>query len=94
MSGMVRLLCTLGFCGAICVAVGVAGAAGAPEWNPVRTHAVQIGPEAGRLVVGFRATAGNAVTKVGGILSGGIGQFEHTPVRINLYRSHLLHAIR
>lgn len=63
MSGMVRLLCTLGFCGAISVAVGVAVAAAAPEWNPVRTHAVQIGPEAGRLVVGFRATAGNAVTK-------------------------------
>jgi serine protease len=41
---------------------GVADAA-APEWNPVRTHAVQIGPEARRLVVGFRATAGNAVVK-------------------------------
>jgi serine protease len=42
---------------------GAADAAAAPEWNPVRTHAVQIGPEARRLVVGFRATAGNAVVK-------------------------------
>jgi serine protease len=37
--------------------------AAAPEWNPVRTHAVQIGPEASRLVVGFRATPANAVVK-------------------------------
>ena len=28
-----------------------------PEWNPVRTHGVAIGPQASRLVVGFRATA-------------------------------------
>ena len=34
-----------------------------PESNPVRTHAVEIGPQAGRLVVGFRATAGNSVAK-------------------------------
>jgi serine protease len=37
--------------------------AGAPEWNPVRTHAVRIGPEASRLVVEFRATASNSVVK-------------------------------
>ncbi len=37
-----------------------AGAA-VPEWNVVRTHPVQIGPEAHRLLVGFRATSGNAV---------------------------------
>jgi len=34
-----------------------------PESNPVRTHAVEIGPQAGRLVVGFRATASNSVIK-------------------------------
>ncbi len=34
-----------------------------PESNPVRTHPVEIGPQAGRLVVGFRATAGNSVIK-------------------------------
>jgi serine protease len=39
-------------------------AAAAKEWNPVRTHAAAIGPEAVRLVVGFRATPGNAVTQV------------------------------
>jgi serine protease len=44
------------------LALGSAMAA-APEWNPVRSHPVQIGPEASRLVVGFRATSGNAVTK-------------------------------
>ncbi|HSZ10123.1 MAG TPA: S8 family serine peptidase [Steroidobacteraceae bacterium] len=33
------------------------------EWNPVRSHPVEIGPQAGRLIVGFRANAANAVTK-------------------------------
>jgi serine protease len=37
--------------------------AGSPEWNPVRSHPVQIGPQASRLVVGFRATPGNSVTQ-------------------------------
>jgi serine protease len=37
--------------------------AGSPEWNPVRSHPVQIGPQASRLVVGFRATPGNSVIK-------------------------------
>src|SRR5882757_306582 len=35
----------------------------APEWNPVRSHPVEIGPQAHRLVVGFRATPGNSVTR-------------------------------
>jgi serine protease len=35
----------------------------APEWNPVRSHPVEIGPQASRLVVGFRATPGNSVTR-------------------------------
>jgi serine protease len=43
--------------------LGLAQAA-SPEWNPVRTHPVEIGPQANRLLVGFRPTAGNAVTKV------------------------------
>jgi serine protease len=64
MSGIGRLLCVLALGGAMSLLrLGVADAAAAPEWNPVRTHAVQIGPEARRLVVGFRATAGNAVVK-------------------------------
>jgi serine protease len=37
--------------------------AAAPEWNVVRTHSVQVGAEAGRLVVGFRATGANTVIK-------------------------------
>jgi serine protease len=46
----------------LALTLGAAHAA-APEWNTVRTHSVQIGAEAGRLVVGFRATAGNTVAK-------------------------------
>jgi serine protease len=38
--------------------------AAAPEWNPVRSLPVEIGPQAERLVVGFRATSGNSVTRV------------------------------
>ncbi len=33
------------------------------EWNPVRNHPISIGPEASRLLVGFKATADNAVTR-------------------------------
>jgi len=36
--------------------------AGAAEWNPVRREPVSIGPEAGRIIVGFRTTAANALT--------------------------------
>ena len=35
--------------------------AASAEWNPVRSHAVDIGPQASRLVVGFRATSENSV---------------------------------
>jgi serine protease len=48
--------------GVLALALGSAGAA-APEWNPVRSHPVDIGPQAGRLVVGFRATSGNTMTR-------------------------------
>jgi serine protease len=33
------------------------------EWNPVTHHAVEIGPQASRLIVGFKATSENAVIK-------------------------------
>src|SRR5258708_2627885 len=62
MSGIGRLLLVLTLGGAVCLTVSPAPAA-VPETNPVRTHNVQIGPQAGRLVVGFRATAGNSVIK-------------------------------
>ncbi len=42
--------------------LAAAGAAGAAEFNPVRVPPIQIGPEAGRIIVGFRATAANALT--------------------------------
>jgi serine protease len=35
----------------------------AAEWNPVPSHPVEIGPQASRLVVRFRATTGNSVSK-------------------------------
>ena len=38
-------------------------AAAAAEWNPVRAHPVEIGPQASRLVVGFRSTPGNSIIK-------------------------------
>jgi serine protease len=65
MSGIGRLLRVLVVGAALILALGPlpAEAAAAPEWNPVRTHGVQIGPQAHRLVVGFRATAANATVK-------------------------------
>ncbi len=47
----------------LCALLGVAAAApaGAAEWNPVRAHPVSIGPEAGRIIVGFRTNANNAI---------------------------------
>ena len=62
MPGIARLLLALACGGSICVMAGPARAA-VPEWNPVRSHAVQLGPEASRLVVGFRATPANTVVK-------------------------------
>jgi serine protease len=51
--------------GAVNLGLGVApaDAAAAAEWNPVRTRSVQLGPEAHRFVVGFRATPSNTVVK-------------------------------
>jgi serine protease len=44
--------------------LGSAAASGAAaEWNPLRSNPVEIGPQAGRLVVGFRATPSNSVTR-------------------------------
>ncbi len=62
MAGIGKLFAALGLGAALNLLWGPALAA-IPEWNEVRSHAVQIGPEAGRLVVGFRATAGNQVIK-------------------------------
>jgi serine protease len=41
-----------------------ATAAPSAEWNPVRSHPVEIGPQAHRLIVGFRATDANTATKM------------------------------
>jgi serine protease len=37
--------------------------AATPEWNPVQSHSVEIGPQAGRLIVGFRSSSDNTVVK-------------------------------
>ena len=47
--------------GCLGFALGGVASAATSEWNPVRSHPVEIGPQASRLVVGFRATAGNSV---------------------------------
>src|ERR1700688_3719086 len=61
MPGIARLLLALSLS---CTVLTFAPArAAAPEWNAVRTHPAQLGPEASRLVVGFRATPANAVVK-------------------------------
>jgi serine protease len=57
-----RLLLAAALGGAFAVAAPGAGTA-APEWNAVRARPIQIGPEARRLVVGFRATDSNAEVK-------------------------------
>ncbi len=62
MSGIGRLLLVLTLGGGACL-TGSPAPAAVQELNPVRTHNVQIGPQAGRLVVGFRATAGNSMVK-------------------------------
>jgi serine protease len=61
--GQIRiLLVNAAMTGVLGLSVGSAVAA-APEWNPVGSHPVEIGPQANRLVVGFRATPGNSVTR-------------------------------
>ena len=62
MPRIAALLCAFGL--ACWVAPTHAGSSGAlPEFNPVNRSPVSIGPEASRLIVGFRATAGNTVTR-------------------------------
>lgn len=43
--------------------LALSSAMAAAEWNPVPSRPVEIGSQASRLVVGFRATSGNSVTK-------------------------------
>lgn len=62
MAGIGKLFAALGLGTALNLLWGPALAA-IPEWNEMRSHSVQIGPEAGRLVVGFRATDSNQVIK-------------------------------
>ena len=57
----ISALLTLAVAGLMSLTPG--SAAGAAEWNPVRSHPVEIGPQANRLVVGFRATPANSTIK-------------------------------
>jgi serine protease len=45
------------------VALSALATAAPAEWNAVRGHSVEIGPQADRLVIGFKATAENSSTK-------------------------------
>ncbi|MDB6084322.1 MAG: Peptidase and in kexin sedolisin, partial [Gammaproteobacteria bacterium] len=61
-----RACVVLGACAALGAGVtaSLASAAAAyPEYNAVSRHSVSIGPEASRLIVGFRATSNNAVVQ-------------------------------
>jgi serine protease len=61
-----RLLATLagwGLALSVASAASSIASAASQEWNPVRSHPVEIGPQASRLVVGFRATADNSIVK-------------------------------
>ena len=58
--GTLLLVLSIG-CGA---ALGLGRAVAViPEYNPVHRHPISIGPEASRIIVGFRATAGNTVVQ-------------------------------
>src|ERR1700691_832150 len=62
MSRIAALLWVFGL--GCCMAPTYAGTSGAlPEFNPVNRSPVSIGFQASRLIVGFRATAGNTVTR-------------------------------
>lgn len=62
MPRIAALFCVFGL--GCCVAPAHAGTSGAlPEFNPVNRSPVSVGPEASRLIVGFRATAANTVTR-------------------------------
>src|SRR5271165_3070202 len=57
-----RLILTLGCACCAALMAGQSPAAG-PEYNPIRKEPIAIGPEANRVIVGFRATPSNAVAK-------------------------------
>lgn len=56
------LLSLAAVAGCLSLTLGAASAA-SPEWNPVRSHPVSIGPQASRVLVGFRATPGHTIIK-------------------------------
>ncbi len=57
-----RPLLALG-CACCAALMAAQSPAAAPEYNPVRKEPIAIGPEAGRLIVGFRATSSNTLAK-------------------------------
>ena len=55
-----KLMVALGACACMALAFSCAAVA-APEFNPVRSQPISIGPVAGRVIVAFRATPANVV---------------------------------
>jgi serine protease len=47
-----------------CLTSGWVSARATPEWNPAHAHPVSIGPQASRLVIGFRATPTNSTVRI------------------------------
>ncbi|MDE2305544.1 MAG: hypothetical protein KGL34_08295, partial [Gammaproteobacteria bacterium] len=47
---------------AVVAMIAASAVSQAAEWNPVRREPLRIGPEASRIIVGFKATAANATT--------------------------------
>ncbi len=56
------MACCVAFLAGRCPAAAGAVPSGLAEYNPVRSEPVSLGPQADRLLVGFRVTAANAVT--------------------------------
>jgi serine protease len=57
------MACCMAFCAGRCPAAGPAGFSGLSEYNPIHAEPVSLGPQASRLLIGFRATAQNALTQ-------------------------------
>jgi serine protease len=72
MSGKLWRTLRAGFCATCCL---LSVAVAQPEYNPVLRHPVRIGPQASRLIVGFRTGAGTTVQQV-------IRQAPGVPIRV------------
>jgi serine protease len=59
-----KKLLLIGSLSALCVVAQTSAGGVTAEWNPVNMHPVDIGPQAGRLIVGFKASEANSQVKM------------------------------